>query len=199
MALLNSIPPDDVRKAFGDGVAAMSRPAGSPIQAAAAGAGGLPPAQHVHRVFTATLQDLASGGGLGALRDVGWRFLTESPAGTALAGEVQAPAGAGRALGLTRLGHGAVPAELLKGVAGLARSLPEVTKDDYEPRALEIPSLLIQAYWLKSAAGSDLIVPIRTLSKRLTAMHAYPAAEFFAIVKEMAAERLKFNDAPQVP
>lgn len=198
MAILKPAPSGTVRQAFVEGITRMTEGSTAPgaIAARSAVLGGAAPNQEAHRVFSMGLQDLADNKGIEAARPSGWRFLASTPAGGAAAGEVSEPAGGQPAM--TRLAHGSEVAELLKS-AGEVEKLPEVEAGSYEMRAIEIPALLIQAFWLKSQTASpDLVVPVRSLSKGIELMHPYTADEFLRIVQPMAEERLKFDDTPRI-
>jgi hypothetical protein len=83
-------------------------------------------------------------------------------------------------------------------------NLSELTahpETQYEPRVLRIPGLYLEAFWLKSAAAGDLIVPYGLFMDSNDAVHAgreqplkkgkaYPAADFQQIVGKAAEQQL---------
>ena len=67
----------------------------------------------------------------------------------------------------------------------------------YEPRLLQIPGLLIEAFWLKSNGQSskgeamDLVIPYHTLSKEVEPTKPYSIKDFMARVYPSAQKALK--------
>ena len=197
MALIKPPAPEEVRAAFRSGLDRSDNATAPPSvrNARFAMAGGAAPDQE-QPVFTLGLQDLASGNGLAAAQPAGWRIVKRDAAGGAAAGQITQPA-AGGAPVMLGLAHGSELGEIVAGEIQV-ENLPEARSVDYELRALELPGIPLQAFWLKPvSAGQDLIVPVRTLSPELQAMRAYPADEFLRIVQPIAAKRLAFDDKPQ--
>jgi hypothetical protein len=195
MSLTKPSAPSGVRQAFEDRIATLPSSAG--LSSVLSGSqGGQPPEPLEQHVFTVGLQDLAEGAGLSAARSTGWRLLSTAPSGSVAAGEVSVPTGGGapRMAGIT---EGPAVAEIVTAEDKL-NDLPEVQGGDYELHSLDIPSLLIEAFWLKSRSeAGDLVVPIRALIPQLQAMRAYPVADFLEIVKPLAIQRLQFDDSPR--
>jgi hypothetical protein len=144
-------------------------------------------------------------------REVAWQCVAVSknaPDETAVIGEVtpqhQAPRPAGQVfdgpLRMTSLSHG----EVIDGAYKIAKDLharkDDLAKkyklaDDYEPRMLRIPGLLVTSVWLKSkkvGGGTDWVLPVHTKIAALSVKdkEMYTMGEFLTITKSLAEKRL---------
>ncbi|GLZ78071.1 hypothetical protein Afil01_28780 [Actinorhabdospora filicis] len=127
-----------------------------------------------HRVYTMSLDDVASGGGLDRARAGGWRYLIED--GGQLIASAEATQTADGEFELSQFTEGPFVAATDKAVKAV-RKLPALVADGFELRLLRVPALYMMALWLHSAAA-DLMVPLAPspIGKDGKAM---PAAEFF--------------------
>jgi hypothetical protein len=69
-----------------------------------------------------------------------------------------------------------------------------VAAQQFEMWVLRIPSVLVEAYWLKSSSGKkELIVPYLAATTKLQLMKSYSVREFLKIVKALAEEFSAFD------
>jgi hypothetical protein len=148
----------------------------------------------IYQLFTLGLQDLAGGKDLGVATTKGWRFVTTGRGnGTSAAVLDSGPGGVPTMTGLSR----GPQAKLTVQTFDAIRKSPQPDDRSYEMRLLAIPGLLTEAVWLKSvpdSAATDMVVPYLVISKKLVAGTVYKRDDFMAIVKELAAERLDYDD-----
>ena len=146
------------------------------------------------QIFTAGLNEIATGAGIQNAKPAGWRFLTGDLLDDAAAADVVQPsAGAAPAPQMTSLSRDPLIAGAIRAIHEV-ETLPEVQAGVYELQVLRIPGLLIEALWLKSPdPNASLIVPVLTRARELQAMHPYPVADFLGIVRGMTAQFSKFD------
>jgi len=149
------------------------------------------------QIYVLAVSDIANGGGLRHARPAVWEFLVGQPSGPAVAVCIAHPPPASPPR-MTSLTRGVIPAEALQATRQVER-LPQVEARDYELRRLRISGLSIGAFWLKaSSGGRDLAVPYHAIHHQLQRMRAYPMSEFLRVIRPLARERVRFDDAPQV-
>jgi hypothetical protein len=73
----------------------------------------------------------------------------------------------------------------------IAEQLPQVKKQDYELRSLDMPWLLFSAVWLHGKSN-DIIVPLPDHWKRWNRDQPYSEGEIIKILKPEAQRKLKF-------
>lgn len=111
------------------------------------------------QVFTLGLDDLVAGKELDAAKPTGWLFLVHDGEKT-LASAEAVPTGTGDEQVLSAFNEGSFVSSTADALR-TARGLPEVSKDDFEPRLLRVPALYVTALWLHKARGTgDLLVPL---------------------------------------
>src|SRR5262245_22435187 len=153
MALIQRSAPDDARASFVNIIG--PQPPG--------------PAQPLYTlpVYVLGLNSLAQGIVTRDAKPVGWQFLTTGPGG-AISGDVPGSASGGRPPASSR-SQGPTFKKALAAY-GFAERLDQVIANEYEPRALRIPLLHIEALWLRKRTDqflseqldSDLVVPFNT-------------------------------------
>jgi hypothetical protein len=163
------------------------------------------------QVFTLGLKELDAGQGLEHAEPGGWRFMGWNGLDLAVAADVDVLSPVGDAappaeppdLGSLWLGEPVLAA--WKAIERAEQSLPtSVQNQKFESVQLWIPGLLIEALWFREkkqppesgwVAGSSWVIPYRHQIQTLDPITWYPEMEFLHIVKPLASERLKFNDA----
>ena len=110
---------------------------------------------------------------------VGWAF-------------VRADVKTGRALKCYQIGE---PLKGLDEALRIAEQLPEVKKQDYEMRYLDMPWILFDAVWLH-AKSNDIIIPLRDHWSRWSAGRPYSETEMIKILKPIAEKQLKVKMMP---
>lgn len=172
--------------------------------ATAMGGGAVPTISNPHHVFTMTPQQIASGVSLDAAKPTAWRYLLSQPtqdlAGGSAGGSAVATAEVADQEGgprFSNMQHGWIANATQRAIA-VAQKLPEVTTGSFELRMLRLPPLYLDAIWLKNnAAGNDLVIPIASLSKQLVPYQPYSADDFLARIRDLAAQKLGFDNAPE--
>ena len=140
------------------------------------------------KIYVLGLQQIVDGSPPGEQNLAGWRFLADIAPDLAAAGEVrwtaddQTPLFAGLSYG----------PRIAKAVAASGRieALDSVPPGNYELALLNIPGLLIDAFWLKTSSGSDHVVPYDTLTEGLQEMWVYGMKDFMNIVHPRAKKIL---------
>jgi len=147
-----------------------------------------------HQVFHLSLDDVLAGKGVSEARATGWRFLLGQQ--SAHNGTVADVHGDGVAFEFGGLHHGPQAVKMIE-VLQQAERLPGVRDGDFEPRLLRVPSLYVDAIWLKERrTGQDLIIPIPPSLPPLVVGQQYSAPDFEAVLKQEAAAR---KPAPSPP
>jgi hypothetical protein len=184
MPLIHHRPPAAMQQALLAGLPDFAHPSD-------AAAGDLYKANQGQEVYVLSLKDIRSGAGLSAKKDAGWRFISAAT-----------PGGVGAAAHVSNDSHGT---PVMRGIshgpeiaaavsaAREVESLPEVAGQQFEMWVLRIPSVLVEAYWLKSSSGAkEFIVPYLA-GTRLQLMKTYSVAEFLQIVRVLAEEFSAFD------
>ena len=158
--------------------------------------------------YTLSLKNLANLSGQNiddVVKQAAWQCVAESENGDVVIGEVttvhKAPRPAKQLFDgpvrMTSLSHGDVINSVYKRTKVLHSQHASGLQDDYEPRMLRIPGLLVTTIWLKSkTGGKDLVVPLHTKLPALTKekekeKEVYAMDEFLTAAREAAQERLK--------
>ncbi|MBZ5605745.1 MAG: hypothetical protein LAO79_25880 [Acidobacteriia bacterium] len=140
-----------------------------------------------HRVYTLTARDLSTGKGLRAAHAGHWRFLIER--GGKIAHSVDVSAG-----GLAHHSRGRRPADAAAAIRRLFHD-PASRRARYELRVLTIPALSVKALWLAGKRRS-ILIPIAPVPRRITAGARYSPQKLLAILRPLAAARLRFDNSP---
>jgi hypothetical protein len=142
--------------------------------------------------FTLGIEDIKSESPLKRAHYVGWRYLLSTSANEGIVVDVPVST-THRMPQVAALQRGPHAANILEKVRDLERL--NDGNGQYELALLNIPSLLVESFWLRSlGAGPDLIVPFHSLNKRVVLMRPYKADEFIQIMRVLAERRLEFRD-----
>lgn len=140
-----------------------------------------------------------------AAREFAWQCVAVSKNGKVVIGEVTPRSKGARQPGhlfdgpvrMTSLSHGQIIDGIFSTVLDLAKIATDLVQefhliDDYEPRMLRIPGLLVTAIWLKSqtASGTDWVVPLHTHVADLRAQKMFAMQDFLNIMRREAEARL---------
>ena len=137
-----------------------------------------------HPVFNLGLSDLTrrAGGGLGAARLTGWRYLLRSQQQVVASAETVS-AGGGREE-FSHFNQG----PFVGGTAAAleaAQAIPETQDRSYELRLLHVPALYAMALWLHADdGGDDVLIPIQPAPPGIEANRPYPAQELLQALAE---------------
>lgn len=164
-------------------------------------------------IYTLSLKDLTNlkaGQSIDDVaREVGWQCVAvskDAPDEKAVIGEVtslhKAPRPAGHVFDgpvrMTSLSHGEVINVAYQKAIDLHQRKDALVQkykcvDDYEPRILRIPGLLITSVWLKSETprGTDWVIPLHTQVGELLVKEMYTMEEFLRIALGLAEKRLE--------
>jgi hypothetical protein len=135
------------------------------------------------------LRELAQGATLDAATPSGCRLYSITNDGDVISAEMTDAALYGKSEVRSVKHGGRLKASLARIES--AEKLQQVADLDYELRLLSIPSLLLEALRLRSTVkGRDLVLPLNAADDELTAKAVFEAAEFLAIARRLAAERL---------
>jgi len=196
MPLVTLEPPPASIQGLQEGLRRLSAHRGT--AALFAPAGGAPASVGTaHKVFSIGLDALAQPDPLDSAQETGWRYLLTSAPG--LGG------GAVGAVDVNKVGdqhrfaqmHAGWLSEETRKAINIAQANPDVLGGNYEPRALRVPALLVDALWLKDTQGTnDLVVPIRSAAPKMNVGTVYKAADFIDDLRDIAAGKPKFNDRP---
>ena len=188
MALYKPVASRETQRVYAEGLAKMIE-----IDRAPAGL----PERFPLRLFVLNLADVTKGRDLASVQPAAWQFYLGSSAGPAIALTVAQPR-QGEPPKMSSMTQKHDVRTFLEEVREVER-FPEVKVCDYELRLLRVPTL-VAAFWLRSLSpGNDLIVPYRSVVRRLKRMKGYPADKFFAILRPVAERRLKPNTSPSHP
>jgi len=154
-----------------------------------------------HPVYLLKLEDLAKGESVSSARRVGTRFLLVQDGKPVAAAELPEPAVASAA---ARASQGNSPAQLNRGpfVQGThaaiehAETLHEVRSNDYELRLLRVPALYLEALWLHSPQGADILIPVEPAPPELVAGQSYNPTELVGALRSRAAQLAQFDSSP---
>jgi hypothetical protein len=143
-------------------------------------------------VVISSLSDVISGSVLENARSAGWGFVAgefgHSPIAV-LVNQLE-----GKPLAITSVYQGQDVEALMHAIRD-AKALQAVSSHFYELWILKIPSILLEAVWLRSrSANSDLVIPFHTLSESLDPKRAYTAAEFRNAVQPIGETFRPFTD-----
>lgn len=150
-----------------------------------------------HPVFVLSLDDLTSGGGLGAAAQIGWRYLIREDERTIAAVEVpltRADAGGG-----LQLNEGQFVGATDEAITQIENSAA-LSERDFELRLVRVMALYTMAIWLHNegpAEVDDLVMPIGQTHPALESGTQYSAEEFVERLRGPAREQLSIDTSPQ--
>ncbi len=143
-----------------------------------------------HPVFNMGLDQLTAtrsappAGALAASTPSGWRYLlSQSDEVVASAETFTDAAGSSQVASFNQGPFVAATAAALE----VAEALPETKDGSYELRLLHVPALYTMAVWLHGDGDNDIFIPLDP-SPDIEPNRPYPAAEFFGIMTEKAAQ-----------
>jgi hypothetical protein len=136
------------------------------------------------------LTKLASGQLLSATESGGgWMYLFIHGANAVGAAGLIADEKTGKALRFNGLYETDFSNETLEALR-MAEQLPQVKKQDYEIRRLDIPTILFVAVWLHGKSD-DIIIPLGATFGRWNALQPYSESEMIKLLKPEAKKKLK--------
>jgi hypothetical protein len=142
-----------------------------------------------YRDYSVGLTDLASGHLLSAAKSGGsWLYLFMHGTSAVGAAGLIADEKTGKALRSNGLFQTDCSNETLEALR-IAQQLPQIKKQDYEFRRLDIPPLSFVAVWLHGKSD-DIIIPLPPTYGRLNAYQPYSESQIIKILKP-EAERVK--------
>ena len=134
--------------------------------------------------------NLASGKFLSAIKSNGyWTYLFMH--GTNAVGDagLMADEKTGKAMKANGLGSSDFSKETLAAIR-IAEQLPQIKKQDYEIRRLDIPSILFVAVWLHGKSD-DIIIPLPPTFGRWNDYQPYSESEMIKLLKPEAKKKLE--------
>jgi hypothetical protein len=137
------------------------------------------------KVYVLGLQQIADGQGPAEQNLAGWRFLTDIAPDLATASEVRMTSDDQPPV-FANLSYGP---RIAKAVAasGTIETLADLPQGNFELRLLSIPGLLTDAFWLRSADGSnDYVAPYDTVNQGLQEFYVYRMDDFLNIIRPRA-------------
>ncbi|MGA2556400.1 MAG: hypothetical protein ABSG04_09015 [Verrucomicrobiota bacterium] len=142
-----------------------------------------------HREYFVGLTNLAAGHLLSAAKIGPWRYLLLQGTNAVGAAELNADEKTGKALGFRSLQRAFEPEAPLEALR-MAEKLPQVQKEDYEVRYLDIAPVLFVAVWLHRESD-DIIIPLPNTFGRFKAYQPYSESEIIKVLKTEAEQKLK--------
>lgn len=142
-----------------------------------------------HRVYYVGATNLVSGQLLSAARIGPWRYLLLQGTNAVGAAELKADEKTGKVLGFNSLQRAFEPDAPLEALR-MAEKLPQIQKEDYEVRYLNIAPVLFVAVWLHSKSD-DIIIPLPNTFGRFNAYQPYSESEIIRVLKPVAEKRLQ--------
>jgi hypothetical protein len=140
------------------------------------------------RDYSVGFTNVTAGRLLSAATSADWRYLIIHGTNAVGAADLIVDEKTGKALKYHRVYLASFSNETLEALR-MAEQLPQVKKQDYELRRLEITSLHFVAVWLHSDAD-DIIMPLPNTYGRWNAYQPYSEKEMIQLLQP-AAERLK--------
>lgn len=138
-------------------------------------------------MFTLGLNDLVASRDLESAKPTGWLFLVQDGDKTVASAEA-VPTGTGDEQVLSAFNEGRVVGSTSDALRS-ARELPEMSKDDFEPRLLRVPGLYVTALWLHKAGGlGDLLVPLDPSSVDAQVGQPVPASRLIEELRSKAGQ-----------
>jgi hypothetical protein len=144
-----------------------------------------------HREYGVGATDLAAGRLLSAASSKSWRYiLLHGTDAVGVATVSEADSKTGKALSFNGLFESGFSSETVEAIRK-ARELPQIKKQDYELRFLEVPAVNFVAIWLHAKSG-DIIMPLPpTLGRKLNAFQPYSESEIIKVLKPEAKKVMK--------
>ena len=144
-----------------------------------------------HREYAVAATDVAAGHLLSSATSKSWRYiLLHGTNAVGVATVADPDPKTGRALSFAGLYETGFSSETLEATRK-AKELPQIKKQDYELRFLEVPAIHFVAVWLRGKSD-DIIMPLpRTFGRKLNAFQPYSESEIIKVLKPEAKEVMK--------
>jgi hypothetical protein len=134
------------------------------------------------------LTNLASGKFLSAAKSNGyWTYPLLHGTNAVGAAGLSADDKTGKALEFDSLEQSAFASETLKALR-MAEQLPQIKKQDYEVRRLDMPPILFRAVWLHGKSD-DIIIPVGATFGRWNALQPYSESELVKLLQPEAKKK----------
>ena len=135
------------------------------------------------------LTNLASGKFLSAVKSNGyWTYPLLHGTNAVGAAGLSADDKTGKALDFDSLEQSPFADETLEALR-MAEQLPQIKKQDYEVRRLDMPWILFRAVWLHGKSD-DIIIPLGTTFGRWNALQPYSESELVKLLQPEAKKKL---------
>ena len=145
------------------------------------------------RDFAVGFTNVTAGQLLSAATPAAWRYLIIHGTNAVGAAELIADGTTGKTLKYHRLDLADFSNETLEALR-MAEQLPQVKKQDYEARRLEITSLHFVAVWLHGESD-DIIMPLPNTFGRWNAYQPYSEKDMIELLKPAAEGLMRFAPA----
>ena len=149
-----------------------------------------------YRCYYVGASNLASGQLLAGLKPGGWQYPLMLGSNVVGAVEVVADKKDEKALAFAGLYQTDFSREMLEA-ARAAEKLPQIKKQDYEFRRLEIPGINFVAVWLHGKSDVIIIPLPPTYGRKLKAYEAYSESQIIKMLKPEAKEVMKVPNLPR--
>lgn len=149
-----------------------------------------------HPVFQLGLQDVGQAAAMERATMSGWRYLLTSKGQVVAAAHARATGPRAKAT-FSHVNEGPQVRSTQQALAA-AETWPEVSNGRYALGLLQVPSLYLEALWLRDddgKDGGDYFVPLAPAPAPLVALKRYGTAEFEKVLAELKALRAKTRDA----
>ena len=142
-----------------------------------------------HREYFVGLTNMASGHLLSAAGSSSWRYLLIHGTNAAGVAVLNADEKTGKSLRFSALYETCFANETLEALRK-AEQLPQVKKQDYELRFLNIPAVYFCAVWLHEKSD-DIIIPLPPTFGRMNAYQPYSESQIIKLLKKDAITVMK--------
>jgi hypothetical protein len=142
-----------------------------------------------HRSYVVGLTDLASGHLLSAAKSNAWRYILIHGTNAVGVAELHADEKTGTGLKFSALYDTAFGKETMEALQQ-AKKLPQIGKQDYEPRFLDIPAVYFVAVWLHGKSD-DILIPLPPTFGRCNAYQPYSESQIIKLLKPEAKKEVK--------
>jgi hypothetical protein len=146
-----------------------------------------------HRGYVVGLDDLVSGKLLSAAKLKIWRYLLLNGTKAVGAVELNASDEIGNSLEFLSLQHTRFANSTIAALKK-AEKLPQIKKQDYEPRYLIIPGVYFLAIWLH-ATSDDILIPLRPSPGEVKGNQSYTESQIIKLLNPIAVDARKSDAA----
>ncbi len=142
-----------------------------------------------YQSYSVGLTDLASGKLLSATKADGWQYLLVHGTNAFRVAYLTADGKTGKAMKCTGLSESDFSDGRLEALR-IAEQLPQVKKQDYELRALDMPWILFAAVWLHGKSD-DIIIPLPPTFGRWDAYQPYSESRMIKLLQPEVKKKMK--------